>query len=97
MLAMVRVRSGQQLQVPDQLGHLVPRPDQADDEHGQVVGVFVVSGNEDFLLHVAVADNRQLYAFVIDKLTERPEVADVRTSVIYEHLRNHAVAPAARP
>ena len=28
---------------------------------------------------------------------ERPEVADVRTSVIYEHLRNHAVAPAARP
>ena len=61
------------------------------------VGVFVVSGNEDFLLHVAVADNQQLYAFVIDKLTERPEVADVRTSVIYEHLRNHAVAPADRP
>ena len=60
------------------------------------VGVFVVSGSEDFLLHVAVADNQQLYAFVIDKLTERPEVADVRTSVIYEHLRNHAVAPAAR-
>jgi hypothetical protein len=25
---------------------------------------------------------------------QRPEVADVRTSVIYEHLRNHAVAPA---
>jgi len=61
------------------------------------VGVFVVSGSEDFLLHVAVADNQHLYAFVIDKLTERPEVADVRTSVIYEHLRNHAVAPAVRP
>jgi hypothetical protein len=43
------------------------------------------------------AVNQQLYAFVIDKLTERPEVADVRTSVIYEHLRNHAVAPAALP
>jgi DNA-binding Lrp family transcriptional regulator len=55
--------------------------------------VFVVSGSEDFLLHVAVADNEHLYAFVIDRLTERPEVADVRTSVIYEHLRNHAVAP----
>ena len=54
-------------------------------------------GSADFLLHVAVADNQELYAFVIDKLTERPEVADVRTSVIYEHLRNHAVAPAARP
>ena len=57
------------------------------------VGVFVVSGSEDFLLHVAVADNQHLYAFVIDKLTERPEVADVRTSVIYEHLHNHVVLP----
>jgi DNA-binding Lrp family transcriptional regulator len=63
----------------------------------ETVGVFVVSGSEDFLLHIAVADNQQLYAFVIDKLTERPEVADVRTSVIYEHLRNHAVGPAAQP
>ena len=58
--------------------------------------MFVVSGSEDFPLHVAVADNQQLCAFVIDKLTERPEVADVRTSVIYEYLRNPA-APAGRP
>ena len=57
------------------------------------IGVFVVSGNEDFLVHVAVASNDRLYAFVIDKLTERPEIADVRTSVIYEHLRNPAVPP----
>jgi DNA-binding Lrp family transcriptional regulator len=59
------------------------------------VGVFVVSGSEDFLVHVAVADNNHLYGFVIDKLTERPEIADVRTSVIYEHLRNHSVSPDA--
>src|ERR1700712_2424377 len=52
----------------------------------ETVGVFVVSGGEDFLIHVAVRDNQDLYAFVIDKLTERPEVADVRTSVVYEHL-----------
>ena len=55
--------------------------------------MFVVSGSEDFLLHVAVADNQHLYAFVSDRLTEWFEVADVRTSVIYEHLRNHAVVP----
>jgi hypothetical protein len=42
---------------------------------------------------VAVADNQDLYAFVIDQLTQRPEVADVRTSVVYEHIRNHRVAP----
>ena len=53
----------------------------------ETLGVFVTSGTEDFLIHVAVADNDSLYAFVIDKLTERAEIADVRTSVVYEHLR----------
>ncbi|HEY0261074.1 MAG TPA: Lrp/AsnC family transcriptional regulator [Lacisediminihabitans sp.] len=57
------------------------------------LGVFVTSGTEDFLVHVAVADNESLYAFVIDRLTERAEVADVRTSVVYEHLRNDRIAP----
>jgi hypothetical protein len=33
---------------------------------------------------------------VIDKLTERPEVADVRTSIVYGHIRNTRIAPAAR-
>jgi DNA-binding Lrp family transcriptional regulator len=59
----------------------------------QTIGVFVVSGDEDFLVHVAVQDNDHLYAFVIDRLTERPEVADVRTSVVYQHIRNQAVVP----
>jgi DNA-binding Lrp family transcriptional regulator len=63
----------------------------------QTIGVFVVTGNEDFLLHVAVADNQDLYAFVIDHLTQRPEVADVRTSVVYEHIRNPRVDPAPLP
>jgi DNA-binding Lrp family transcriptional regulator len=57
------------------------------------LGVFVTSGTEDFLIHVAVPDNESLYAFVIDRLTERPEVADVRTSVVYEHLRNPGIRP----
>lgn len=59
----------------------------------EVIGVFVTSGSEDFLLHVAVAGNDRLYAFVIDRLTERPEVADVRTSIVYEHLRSGVVEP----
>jgi len=59
----------------------------------ETLGVFVTTGNEDFIIHVAVADNDSLYAFVIDKLTQRPEIADVRTSVVYEHLRNTAVEP----
>ncbi|MEV4570175.1 Lrp/AsnC family transcriptional regulator [Nonomuraea sp. NPDC049421] len=58
------------------------------------LGVYVTAGTEDFILHVAVPDNNSLYAFVIDKLTERPEVADVRTSIVYEHIRNNRIAPA---
>jgi DNA-binding Lrp family transcriptional regulator len=61
----------------------------------ETVGVFVVSGGDDFLVHVAVPHTDGLYAFVIDRLTERPEVADVRTSVVYEHRRVRVLAPLA--
>jgi DNA-binding Lrp family transcriptional regulator len=59
----------------------------------ETIGVFVVAGSEDFLVHVAVRDNQDLYAFVIDQITQRAEVADVRTSVVYEHLHNSKIEP----
>jgi DNA-binding Lrp family transcriptional regulator len=59
----------------------------------ETIGVFVVTGSEDFLVHVAVRDNQDLYAFIIDRITQRSEVADVRTSVVYEHLHNTRVTP----
>jgi len=59
----------------------------------EVLGLFVTSGTEDFLIHVGVPDTNGLYVFVIDRLTERREVADVRTSVVYEHLRSRPVQP----
>jgi DNA-binding Lrp family transcriptional regulator len=59
----------------------------------ETLGVFVVTGGADFILHVAVPDNESLYAFVIDRLTERPEVADVQTSVVFEHIRSTDVQP----
>jgi DNA-binding Lrp family transcriptional regulator len=62
----------------------------------ELVGVFVVSGAADFLLHVAVPDTNALYAFVIDRLTSRPELADVNTSVVYEHIRRAVLEPLPR-
>ena len=59
----------------------------------QTLGVFITTGNEDFIIHVAVRDNDDLYAFVIDELTQRREVADVRTSVVYRHIKKHPVTP----
>jgi DNA-binding Lrp family transcriptional regulator len=62
-------------------------------EQPEVIGVFVVSGGSDILVHVAVADTDALYAFVIDGLTQRTEVSDIQTSIIYEHVRKNIVEP----
>lgn len=63
----------------------------------ETIGLFVTSGTQDFLIHVAVPDTDGLYAFVIDRLTERREVADVQTSIVYEHVRSPHVDPDPRP
>src|SRR6478735_6116901 len=60
----------------------IGRPVQGVVALPETLGVFVTTGTEDFLVHVAVPDNEALYGFVIDRLTERPEVVDVRTSVV---------------
>lgn len=61
----------------------------------EVIGLFVTSGAHDFLIHIAVPDVNGVYAFVIDRLTERREVADVQTTLAYEHVRSRHVEPAA--
>ncbi len=61
----------------------------------EVLGVFVVSGDHDFLIHIAVADVAGAYSFVIDRLTERREVADVQTTLVYEHIQSRHIEPAA--
>jgi hypothetical protein len=57
------------------------------------LGVFVTTGTEDFLIHHAVGNNDRRYAFVIDRPTGHPHVADVRTAAVYEHLRNDRITP----
>ena len=59
----------------------------------EVIAVYVLTGPDDFLLHVAVRDVEHLNAVVLDKLTERPELADVRTSVIYRHSQKKVIGP----
>ncbi|KGM13979.1 AsnC family transcriptional regulator [Cellulomonas bogoriensis 69B4 = DSM 16987] len=74
-------------------------PDRAVIEsfHSFVVGleetieVFVTAGTDDFLIHVAVRDNDHLNDFILDRLTQRREIVDVRTSVVFRHDRKVAV------
>lgn len=52
-----------------------------------VESIFFVTGDRDFLIHVAVADSTALRGLVADNLSLRPEVAGTTTTVIFEYLR----------
>jgi DNA-binding Lrp family transcriptional regulator len=60
----------------------------------ETLQVFITTGTEDVLVHVAVPSTEALQDFVLDSLTKRKEVAGVRTEVVYDHVRNHVVRPA---
>lgn len=59
----------------------------------ETVEVFVTSGTEDFLIHIAVRDIEHLNDFILDRLTQRKEIVDVRTSVIFQHDRTDVLGP----
>ncbi len=54
----------------------------------ETISLFHLTGEADYLLHVAVADPDHLRDVVLDKLTLRPEVAQVTTSLMFEHHRS---------
>lgn len=60
----------------------------------ETLNVFIVTGFEDTLVHVAVPSPQALQDFVLESLTKRAEVADVRTAVVFEHVHNDVVKPA---
>jgi DNA-binding Lrp family transcriptional regulator len=61
----------------------------------EVVDVFHVGGRHDFVIRVAVRDASHLRDLVVDGFTSRPEVAQVETSLVFEH-RSKGVLPCYR-
>jgi DNA-binding Lrp family transcriptional regulator len=61
----------------------------------ETLQVFITTGAEDIVLHVAVPSTEALRDFVLDFLTKRREVAGVRTEVVFDHERNHVTPPAS--
>jgi DNA-binding Lrp family transcriptional regulator len=51
----------------------------------QVRAVYVLTGNDDFLIHVAVPDLPALHGLLMDHFSKRREVIGFRTSVIYDY------------
>ncbi|GAB3274230.1 Lrp/AsnC family transcriptional regulator [Parasphingorhabdus pacifica] len=58
-----------------------------------------VSGQADFLLHVAVADSVHLQEFLVDRLAARTEVRNFTSSIVLEqaHTRALTAPPHLRP
>jgi len=52
----------------------------------EVVGVYHVAGQEDFVVHVAVRDADHLRNLTLDDFTTRAEVARLNTALVYEHI-----------
>jgi len=57
--------------------HIAPLP--------EIVAVFHVGGENDFLLQVAVRDVEHLRNFALDALTGLKEVAHLETTLVFEH------------
>ncbi|MEU5880946.1 Lrp/AsnC family transcriptional regulator [Spirillospora sp. NPDC047279] len=53
----------------------------------ETLAVFVVSGGDDFIIQVAVRDAGHLRDFVLDHVSRHRNIADVRTSLVYDHIR----------
>lgn len=52
-----------------------------------VEGIFFVTGDRDFLIHVAVPDSAALRELVASNLSVRPEVAGTSTAVLFDYVR----------
>jgi DNA-binding Lrp family transcriptional regulator len=51
----------------------------------EVLSVYHMGGQTDFLVHVAVRDAEHLRQLAWDHFTTRPEVGQIETSLIFEH------------
>lgn len=57
----------------------------------EVSAVFVVAGDDDFLIHVSARDLDHLHNFLIDRLSQRREVVSFRSQIIYESSQKHVL------
>ena len=53
----------------------------------------MISGAEDIIIHLAVADTDALQTAVLNHISSFPEVFDERTSLLFERRRRRVVSP----
>lgn len=63
-------------------------------KHSETLAISTVSGTDDFVVEVAVADVIHLRDFILDRVTSRREVVDAQSAIVYEQVRAPLVTPA---
>lgn len=59
----------------------------------ETLAVYLLSGVEDALIHVAVPDVQSLRTTVIGRVSSLPEVVDERTSIVFDHIHHRVISP----
>jgi DNA-binding Lrp family transcriptional regulator len=60
--------------------------------HPQVVQVFFLGGQEDFMVHVAVQNSEEVREFVLEQLSNNPYVANTRTNLVFDHFHKGPIS-----
>lgn len=81
----VRLRVHDRTQIDSFYEHVLGLPES--------LAVFHISGEDDYLVHVAVQDTDHLRELVLNGLTARPEVRHVETHLIFAAVRKPALEP----
>lgn len=60
----------------------------------ETMGIDLITGVEDVVIHLAVADAEALQTVILDQISSFPEVFDERSSLLFARRRRHVVTPA---
>ncbi|MFT4597619.1 MAG: DNA-binding Lrp family transcriptional regulator [Paracrocinitomix sp.] len=60
----------------------------------ETMGIDLISGVEDVVIHLAVSDAAALQTIVLNQISSFPEVFDERSSLLFERRRRRVVSPA---
>ena len=61
----------------------------------ETMGIDLISGTEDVVIHLAVSDAIALQQVVLNEISSFPEVFDERSSLLFERRRRRVVAPVS--
>lgn len=64
--------------------------------HDEVMECYLMTGDEDYLLRVAVTDVTTLERFIVDRLSPMPEVEKIRSSIALKQVRYKTALPLRR-